>query len=609
MTLISQIPAGIAETTSIQQPVIKQDKPKANPQDAISQFYRSPLLAETKPAETFEITDNINCEPDYDYINGQLNGFKSVDMPFDASTLSPGYKKVLVNLIKTGEYIDQIYYNQLDSRNNHIHAQLKEKAESKNPQDEAALKFFEFNSCSFDIGNVGEDGKFKTFIGVKPCPDGANFYPEDMTKEEFEAWIKNHPEDKDAFLSPYTVIKRQGGKLVAIPYQIEYKKELEPAAKLLEDAALAIKEENPGLSIFLHSVAAAFRTTKFPESDKAFRDADRAWVRLSKYPDQKFEVVLGPQETYRDRLFGLKAAFELHIVTRDPKEEEKKKELSEAWPKLAQNMPLPEELKAEFVCKPSTPPEAGREIYIKGDGKRPVPMGIALPNTSDVIEDTGSKQIIIINTMEAKFNSAFLPIAMTLVDPKLHKYYKSEKCFKLYSDWVSSHELSHGIVPKKDIYQALKEHASTIEETKADALGLLTLIQSGKYTQDDIESFAANYLAETFRSTQYGSQSAHRTGGLTHFNWMIENKIFIYDEKTKRYSIDLSPAGLKKFETALSVLVKELMEIEATGNYERAGALIKNYGTVKPPYLKENLTTITGIVKDIIPEFNIQNLE
>lgn len=595
------------ETIPANQPVIKQDRTTTNPKDAVSQFYRPTLIAAAEQTETDKIADNY--KPDYEYINDQLGKFTTVQMPFDASALSPGYKKVLANLKQVGEYTQQIYYRQIYSQNEQIHAQLIERAKSGKKEDVAALKFFEFNSGPFDIGNVTEDGKFRTFIGTKSCPDGANFYPEDMTKEEFENWIKNHPEDKDAFLSPYTVIKRNGGKLVAIPYQVEYKKELELMANLLDEAALAIEKENHGLNLYFRAVAIAFRTTEFPASDKALRDADRAWVRLSKYPNQKFEIILGPQEAYRDRIFGLKTAFEVHIITRDPEKEEQKKELSKDWPKLAKNMPISEELKAEFVFQPSNPPEAGKEIYIKGDGQRPVPMGIGLPNNADVIEDTGSKQIIITNTMEAKFNSAFMPIAMTLVDPGLHKYYKSEKCVKAYSDWVSSHELSHGIVPKKSIYETLKEHASTIEEAKADALGLLTLIQSGKYTKDDIEYFSANFLAETFRTIQYGSQPAHRTGGLIHFNWMIEKNIFIYDEKTKRYTIDLSPAGLKKFEAALSGLVKELLEIEATGNYERVGALIKNYGTVKPSYLKESLTTIKGIVKDIIPEFNIQNLE
>lgn len=521
------------------------------------------------------------------HIKGQKAKFSPTIIKFDESVLSSNDKKVLGYLVEAAGYMNEIYLRQVYSKNFEIREKLKK---SRNPLDKTLLSYFLICFGPFDV--LDEN---KNFVGNEVAPDGAGFYPLDMTKDEFNNWIKNHPEDKEAFDGWYTVIRRKGDKLVAVPYSVEYKDLLEKSASALNKAAELT--ENKSLKLFLEKRAKAFLTDRYFESELC-------WMDLK---DSIFEVVIGPYEVYTDKLFNNKTAFEAFICYNDPNEAKKLEKYAGYLREMEENLPISDEYK-NFNRSFESPIRVVQEIYTSGDTRAGIQTSaFNLPNDEKVRETKGCKKVMLKNVMEAKFNKSLIPISKRVIEPSQLQYVT----FEAYFNHVVFHELSHGLGPgiiekngkKIDTRVELQEFYSIIEEAKADTLGAyneLYLMDKGVISESARKQLYVTYLAGLFRSIRFGMNEAHGKANIIQFNWFLKNKAINYDSKTGYYSVDF-----EKFTPALKSLVKELLMIEALGDYEMAKKLSTEYG--KPPlYIIETLKKLEDIPVDIEPIFEVE---
>jgi hypothetical protein len=431
----------------------------------------------------------------------------------------------------------------------------------------------------------------KPFINNVPKPLGANFYPEDMTKEEFLSWVQSHPQDKDAFESNFTVIRRPEKALTAIPYSAEYKEFLEPAAKLLQEAAET--SSDPTLKKYLASRAAAFSSNDYFQSDMD-------WMDLS----GPIEVVIGPYEVYEDRLFGYKASFESFVNVVDEAESKKLAEIGKYLNDMERNLPIPDQYK-NFQRGKSSPIKVVDEIFTAGDTKAGVQTtAFNLPNDERVREAKGSKKVMLKNVAKAKFETCWIPIAHTILSDKD----MANVSFDSYFNHMLLHEVSHGLGPgnitlpdgsKTTVNKALKELYSTIEECKADVLGMVNmkyLLEKNVLPKELAPVMYSTYLGGMFRSIRFGINEAHGGGVAIQFNWMTEKGAFLLDGPGK-FTVDP-----QKCEEALTDLAQQLLLIEAKGDYDGAKILIDRY-KVMTPIMADAIDKLKDVPVDIRPVY------
>jgi hypothetical protein len=413
-----------------------------------------------------------------------------------------------------------------------------------------------------------------------------------MTKDEFEKWIASHPEDKEAFQNTNTVIRRQDNKLVAVPYSVYYAQFLKPASAKLQEAAKLT--QNASLKNYLTKLSAAFLSNDYFQSDTA-------WMDLN----SPIEVVIGPYEVYEDALFNYKASFESFVTVTDKAESEKLSVYAHHLPDMEKNLPIPDEHKNPNRGTDS-PIRVVQEIYTAGDSRRGVQTSaFNLPNDERVRQAKGSKKVILKNVMQQKFRLSGDPIARRVLDlsqvPLLS--------FNAYFNHTLFHELSHGLGPgiitgpdgkKVDNRLLLKESYSTIEECKADVLGLWNL----QYMMDQkiLTSFNAKTLYATnvglmFRSMRFGIDEAHGRGTAVQWNWFREKGAVVPATQKGRFKVDFT-----KIQEAVRSLANELLMIEATGDYPRAQRLLEKYGKATPEMASVN-ARLTDIPVDIAPVF------
>jgi len=429
------------------------------------------------------------------------------------------------------------------------------------------------------------------FIGTEKKPPGAGFYPTDMKKEEFESWVSSHPADKEAFQGLFTVIRRQGPGLVAIPYSKVYRDALEPAAKHLREAAAATG--NASLRDYLTKRADAFF------SDDYFA-SDLAWMDL----DSDIEVVIGPYEVYEDALFNYKASFQSFVTVRDKAESEKLSVYAKHLPDMERNLPIPDEHK-NLKRKFESPIRVVQEIYTAGDARRGVQTSaFNLPNDEKVREAKGSKKVLLKNVMDAKFRQSGGPIAQrTLVQAEIPNI-----SFDAYFNHTLFHELSHGLGPgiirgpdgkRIEARLLLKEIYSTIEECKADVTGLWNILfaMDRKWLSGFQEpQLYATYTGLMFRGMRFGIDEAHGQGTAIQWNWFRE-KNAIVPEAGGRFSTDRA-----RFREAIRSLANELLMIEATGDYARGKTLLEKYGRSNAE-IQSVIARLSDIPVDITPAF------
>lgn len=527
-----------------------------------------------------------------DTVKAQMSKLAPVGITYDTSNLTDNEKKVLKLLVKAAKYMDKIFLMQVYKKNFPILKELNKKRK-ENPDYAVLKKYFKINFGPFD--RLAAD---KAFINLQvEKPKGANFYPEKMTKEEFEAHIKANPDDEKAFTSNFTVIRRKEGNLMAVPYSRAYKKVLEPAAKLLKEAAKLA--ENPSLKKYLNSRADAFSSNDYFQSDMD-------WMDLT---DHKIEVVIGPYEVYEDKLFGYKAAFEAFITLVDHKESEKWAKVARLMNEMEKNLPIDDKHK-NFNRGASSPTMIVDEVFTGGDTKSGVQTtAFNLPNDEKVREAKGNKQVMLRNIARAKFQKCWIPI----VKEVLAESGLLLVSFDAYFNHVMMHEYSHGLGPgtiekngkKTTVNKELKDHYSTIEEAKADVLGIRNsqfMVDKGVFPKELEKNIYSSYLGGMFRSIRFGIDKAHGGASAIQMNYMIEKQAFFVDKETGRFHV--SP-DKEKVKEAVKQLANELLEIQALGDYERAGQFITKYKHISPE-LEQALKKVKNVPIDIRPIYAIE---
>jgi hypothetical protein len=504
---------------------------------------------------------------------------------YDRSLLNDEERRVVAKLVEASKILDEIYWRQVSEENPAWRDQLAKQA-TQSALDRAGYEYFLANKGPWD--RLKED---EPFVGVKKKPAGAAFYPEDLTKEEFEKYVAAHPGEKDTLEGLFTVVRRDGTNLVAIPYSAFYRDFLEPmAAKTREAAAIT---SDASLKHFLTTRADAFLSDNY-------RESDIAWMDLK----GTLEVVIGPYEVYEDNFFNYKASYESFICVVDKPESEKLAAYAHALPEMEKNLPEPEQYRNPNRGGES-PIKVVQEIYTAGDARRGVQTAaFNLPNDEVVREQKGSKKVLLKNVMDAKFRQSGKPIAMRVLDPSLTPLVS----FDAFFNHVLFHELSHGLGPgfltdssgkRVEVRIPLKELYSTIEECKADALGVWNILFAQQHkllTAFDERQLFATYAGLMFRSTRFGVGEAHGRGTAIQWNWLRE-KGAVAPTASGTYTVDFA-----KMRDAVRDLATELLTIEATGDYARAKALIDKYGKETDEMKRVN-AKLRDIPVDITPVY------
>jgi len=527
--------------------------------------------------------DSQNSGGNDQMLENMVKQFAETEIKYDESLLDDNQKKVVENIYQASKIMDDLFFSQVYSKNYEVRDQLKSENEKK---------YFDIMFGPFDRLDHN-----KPFTGTTKKPEGANFYPEDMTKEELNNWIKDHPEDEDAFSSEFTIVRRDGEKLVAIPYSEFYKKRLTKAADYLIKAAEYA--DNESLKEYLTTRAAAFLSNDYYESDMA-------WMDLK---DHTIEVVIGPYEVYEDEMFNYKAAFESFVTIMDPAESKKLAVFGSYLNAIEKHLPIDDKYK-NFDRGSESPIVVVQEVFSAGDSKAGVQtLAFNLPNDERVREAKGSKKVMLKNVHEAKFEKLLYPIAEVVLDPEQLKYVTFDGFF----NHTLMHEMSHGVGPGKiikdgkdtEVRKELKETYSKLEECKADVLGMynnMFMIDKGVYPESFANENWVTFLAGTFRSVRFGISEAHGGGNAIIYNYLLEKGAYEYNESTQKVRVNFD-----KIYDVVKELANVLLTIQAEGDYEASVALIEKYAVNSPSMttLRENLNHLPV---DIKPVFQIEKM-
>ncbi len=529
-----------------------------------------------------------NDQKDIDSMKEKIAQFAPVEIKYDHSLLSEKQKVVVQKLYEATKILDKIFLKQVFENNFNIKEKLMA---SKDELDSLKLDYFNIMAGPFDRLDHN-----KPFATDMQKPLGANFYPADMTKEKFSEWIKNNPQDEKAFTSEFTVIRNDNGKLTAIPYNEFYRPELSEAAKLLKEAAEYA--ENPSLKKYLELRADAFLSNDYYESDVA-------WMDLK---DNTIEIVIGPYEVYEDEMFNYKASFESFLTIKDPVESAKLDKFASYLTDIEKNLPILDNYK-NFTRGSESPIVVVNEIFSGGDTKAGVQtLAFNLPNDERVRAAKGSKKVMLKNIHEAKFEKLLIPIAQTVMTVDQLKYVSFDGFF----NHTLMHEMSHGVGPgvitidgrKTEVKKELKETYSTLEECKADILGMynnIFMINKGVYSSTFEKEIWCSFLAGAFRSVRFGINEAHGGGNAIIYNFLLEKGGFEYNDNTQKVSVNFN-----KIYPALKELANIVLMIQAKGDYDGAIKFIAKY-RVNSSSIETLRKKLSSLPVDIKPVFQIDN--
>jgi hypothetical protein len=505
---------------------------------------------------------DLTIAPD---VEARLAKFARVEIAADLSALSAGDRALLADLIAAARELDPIFRRQVWAGNAALEAEV---AKLTGPGSEATKQLFRLMQGPWD--RIDEE---RPFVGVKPKPPGAGFYPEDMSKEEFEAWLAAHPADREAFVSDKTMIVRDGRGLSAVPYSEFFREGLGRSATHLR--AAAAQSVNASLKTFLERAAAAFASNDYFESDTAWMDLDAP-----------VEVTIGPYETYEDGLFGYKASFEAYVTVALPAESAALARYKERLPWLERNLPIPDEQK-NLKRGAESPIRVVDVVFTSGDANRGVKtIAFNLPNDERVREAKGSKKVLLHNVIRAKYERMLAPIAqLTLAADDAERV-----SFEAFFDQTLHHELAHGLGPgtivkdgkTTEVRLELKELYSTLEEAKADVMGIydiLALIGKGDMPKSLRDSVEPTYVAGLFRSARFGVHEAHGRGTVAQFNFLLEQGALALDADGRYRTVGA------RFPEAIRALLHEMLTLQATGDYEGTKRFLEKYGHATPPLL------------------------
>ena len=536
----------------------------------------APAPAKTKAQP---VTQNLAIAPN---LMGELAKFRPVRMPYDSAHLSIREQQMVRKLVEACWDLESIYWRQSDPDGLKLYQSL---AVSRVPMDAAVRRFLRINGSRFDL--IDNDAPF---VGTAPRPPSRALYPSDLTHEEFDRYVAAHPDQKAALYDPWTVVRRKGAALEAIPYHVAYKQWIDPAAKALRDAADL--SDDPAFAKFLLLRADALLT------DQYF-DSDIAWVSLV---NPKFDVIFAPYETYLDDFLGVKTSYGAAVLVRNEAESAKLDVFQKYVPDIQDSLPLAAE------DRPSkrglfSPMEVMDAPYRAGDLRHGY-QAVAdnLPNDPRIHEQKGSKKIFFKNFMDARVNYVILPIAQRLLRA-------DEAALASADGYLAStmmHEISHGLGPafartsrgKQDIREAIGPAYSGLEEAKADIVGLYGLkwlVDRGNLPKEKLNGYYASEVAGIFRTVRFGVAEAHGRAEIMEFNFYFERGAITRDATSGRYAIDFG-----RMPDAVAALAKELLVQEATGDRARVEAWFAKYGTI-PPDLAKSLEAASDVPVDIDP--------
>lgn len=504
-----------------------------------------------------------------------------IDMKPDTSFLNDEERQVVNLLIQASEQMSLIYRSQRDANWKQTRAAI-EKAGGGLP-----LEMYDRYYGPWD--DLADN---RPFFGDAKMPEGGGFYPADLTKEAFDAYLAKNPAEKAALTNPYTIVVRDGAKLKAVPYSVAYKTELTEAARLLNEAAAITT--NASLKKFLTLRAKAFLTDDYFASELA-------WMDLEGTP---IEVAIGPYEVYTDRLHGQKTAFESFVTLKDPAESAALDKYKRYLRDMEANLPVAAKYK-NFQRGFESPIAVAEQVRGGGDNVPGVQtIAFNLPNDERVREAKGAKKVILSNVLGAKYERILAPMAPLVLMPdqaKLvaKKYMQLETLF---------HELSHSLGPgtivvngqKTTVSEALKEQAGGLEEAKADVMGawnILFMMQKGELPAAEKSQLFATYLTGTFRAMRFGIEEAHGQGAAMQYGYLKAKGAFVWDAKAGRYRVDDA-----RFELGLRDLLRDMIVLQGNGDYNGVKAFMAKWAV-----LDDNARTVIASMKsipvDIVPVY------
>ena len=498
--------------------------------------------------------------------------YADVDLVADLSGLSRGQKQMLVLMIEASQIMDDLFWRQSFGDG------YQEWLAGIGVDEQR--RFAELNYGPWD--RLDDDRPFMPGFGPKPL--GATFYPTDMTRDEFEA--ADFPDKKGL----YSFVRRDdAGALMTVPYHVEYAPELAQAAELLRRAADL--SEHEGFANYLRLRSEALISDDFQASDMA-------WMDVKTNP---IELVIGPIETYEDRLFGYRSAYEAYVLIKDLEWSERLARFAEFLPELQRGLPVDAAYKSET---PGTDSDlnAYDVVYYAGHSNAgSKTIAINLPNDEQVQLQKGTRRLQLKNAMQAKFEKILEPIADVLIDESQRRHVDFDSFFAN----TMFHEVAHGLGIKNTINgkgtvrESLLDAASAMEEGKADILGLYMITrlhEAGELGEIDLRNNYVTFMAGLFRSIRFGASSAHGQANMVRFNFFAEQGAFVRDAEKGTYSVDF-----EKMQEAMAALSRLLLTLQGNGDYEGASRLMKERGIIEPA-LQADLDRLTraSIPVDIV---------
>jgi hypothetical protein len=524
-------------------------------------------------------------DPELQKLKAMTARFAPVDLGANVDALPPNERQALGKMIEAARLMDVLFYRQVWSGNEKM---LKDLENDRSELGRARHDYFVLNK-----GPWSRLDHFEPFIPDAPKkPEGANFYPEGATKADVEAWIAKLPPPQHALATSYfTTMRREGdGNLKAVPYNVEYQRELSQAAILLRDAAALTAQ--PTLKAFLDKRADAFITNDYYASDVA-------WMEL----DATIEPTIGPYETYEDEWFGYKAAFEAFITLRDDVETQKLARFGGELQDIENNLPIAPKYRNPKLGA-MAPIRVVNTVFSAGDANRGVQTAaFNLPNDERVVKEKGSKRVMLKNNQEAKFSHVLVPISkIALASPD-----QPNVSFDAFFTHILMHELMHGLGPHNitvngkpsTVRLAFKDTYSAIEEAKADIAGLFALqylVDRGKLDKTLEKTMYTTFLASCFRSIRFGINEAHGRGVAIQLNYFLDHGgAKVAPDGT--FSVD--PTRIKQ---NVIDLTRDIMTMQATGDYAAARTLIEKMGVVRPE-VQKIFDRLKDVPVDIAPRF------
>ena len=505
------------------------------------------LALACSPSETDQKPDENPTTPD-PYAN-LLDKYTEVTLSANLDHLSENQQKMVGLMIDAAKIMDGLFWYEAYGEP----GQLLDTLSSPSAKSYARINYGPWDRLN---------GNAPWLAGVGAKPAGANYYPTDMTKEEFEAAALEHK------TSLYTFLRRdESGSLTTVWYHEMFAEQIQKASALLREAAELA--EDPGFKEYLNLRAEALLTDEYQPSDMA-------WMSTK---TNALELVIGPIETYEDQLFGYKAAHEAYVLIKDLDWSERLAKYASYLPELQRGLPVPEAYKQDEIGTDADL-NAYDVVYYAGDcnaGSKTI--AINLPNDEEVQTAKGSRRLQLKNAMRAKFDKILVPLAGELIAEDQRQHITFDAFFAN----TMFHEVAHGLGIKNTlngpgtVRAALKEHASALEEGKADVLGLymITQLHEKGELDGDLMDYYVTFMASIFRSVRFGASSAHGKANMVRFNFFQEQGAFTRDEATGTYRIDF-----EKMQEAADALSEKILTLQGDGNYDGVAQLVAEYANI-----------------------------